>query len=101
MRSTARKQHNILAYPRIERGFFHLTPEGWIRQDHQPFPKDRMETWAYESECPADDAKEQAYLTRTWACPAVSEQGRAAFKMLHGQPVQPQPMRNVTFQCEV
>lgn len=101
MRSIAGQEREIAGYPIVERGFFHLTPEGWIRQDRQPFPEGRMETWAYELECLADDAKEQVCLTRTWTCPAISEQGRAAFKVLHGQPIQPQPMRNVTFQCEV
>jgi hypothetical protein len=49
---------------KIERGFYHLTPNGWARRDHQPFPKDRVETWAYEMECPAEDAKERVRLTR-------------------------------------
>jgi hypothetical protein len=38
-------------FPKIEHGFFHLTPEGWIRKDYHPFPGDRLETWAYEMEC--------------------------------------------------
>lgn len=99
--SAVRKQRRIPEYPKIERGFFHLTPDGWVRQDRQPFPTDRIETWAYEMECPADDAKEQVCLTRTWACPSMSEQGRAAFHSLHGQPIQPQTNRNVKFECEV
>lgn len=94
-------QESARTYPWIERGFFHLTPMGWLRWDTPPFPADRVETWAYEMECPADDAKERVCLTRTWACPAISEQGRAAFRALYGQPVQPQQNRNVTLECEI
>lgn len=101
MRSIAGQEREIAGYPIVERGFFHLTPEGWIRQDRQPFPTNRIETWAYEMNCPADDAKEQVCLTRTWASPSMSEQGRAAFHDLHGEPIRPQPMRNIKLQCEV
>ena len=101
MRGTVRNLREVSAYPQIARGFFHLTPVGWVRRDSQPFPTDRIETWAYVNECPADDAKEQACLIRTWVSPSISEQCRSAFHTLHGQPVQPQPDRNVTFECEV
>lgn len=99
--SAVRKKREIPGYPRIERGFFHLTPGGWVRQDRQPFPTDRIETWAYEMECPAEDTKEQVCLTRTWTCPSLSEQGRSSFHALHGQPIEPQTNRNVKFECEV
>lgn len=28
-------------------GYFHLTPDGWKRQDEEPFPENRVETWQY------------------------------------------------------
>lgn len=88
-------------YPKMERGFFHLTPHGWRRKDHQPFPDDRLETWAYESVCPAVDTKERVNLTRTWLRPGLSEDGRRSFYTCFGDALLPSTQRNVTLECEV
>ncbi len=46
-------------FPKTDRGYFHLTEHGWMRQDLPPFPANRAETWRYEMERPAEDAKER------------------------------------------
>ena len=56
-------------FPRCDSGYFHLTPKGWVRKDIAPFPEDRCETWLYEMEWPAEDAKEQVILTKIWVSP--------------------------------
>ncbi len=88
-------------YPKIERGFYHLTAHGWQRQDVQPFPDDRLETWAYELARPTDDAKERVCLTRTWIRPGMSSDGMQAFHTLFGQPFLPSVDRNITLECQV
>lgn len=88
-------------FPKKERGLFHLTPQGWRRGDNQPFPADRIETWTYEMECPAEDAKEQVCLTRTWICSTATSQVSAALHARFGEPVLPTPERNVTLECQV
>ncbi|HJT41944.1 MAG TPA: hypothetical protein VJ750_00430 [Rhizomicrobium sp.] len=88
-------------FPKNECGFFHLTPEGWVRKDRQPFPQNRVETWAYEMECLAEDAKERVCLTRTWILPEIHSE---AYKSLHarfGEPISSTTERNVTLECEV
>ena len=88
-------------YPQIEHGFYHLLPDGWTRKDCQPFPTDRLETWAYEAELPAEDAKERVCLTRTWKKPGVSATGLQAFHVCFGEALLPTPSRNITLECEV
>lgn len=88
-------------YPRIDTGFFHLTPHGWLRQDHLPFPADRVETWSYHMECPADDAREQVSLCRVWAHPKVELQRRDAIRAQFGDAQLPTTDRNVTLECQV
>jgi hypothetical protein len=85
-------------FPKTEHGFFHLTPEGWIRKDYQPFPGDRLETWAYEMECLAEDAKERACMTRTWIQPELAPQTRESLRIRFGEPMAPTLERNVTLE---
>ena len=89
------------SYPEKEHGFFHLLADWWTRKDTQPFPADRLETWAYEREIPAEDAKERVCLTRTWKRPGMSTDGLNAFHAVLGEALYPTPARNVTFECEV
>lgn len=88
-------------FPKIERGFYHLTHRGWRRVDAQPFPDERLETWAYEMEWPAEDAKEQISLTRTWVRSDMTPRACAALHACFGEPVLPTPDRNVTMECYV
>jgi hypothetical protein len=71
-------------FPKIDRGFFHLTPHGWVRQDYQPFPADRVETWSYEMECLTEDAKERACLTRIWISSSMTPQDHVAIRAHFG-----------------
>jgi hypothetical protein len=88
-------------YPQVDNGLFHLTPRGWLRQDHQPFPSDRLETWSYNMECPADDAKEQVCLRRIWMNAKVGPERRDAMRALFGFPKGPSRERNVTLECQL
>jgi hypothetical protein len=89
------------AYPRADDGYFHLTDTGWVRHDWQPFPSDRLETWKYEMECAAEDAKEQVCLTKVWSNPNTSGEHIAAMQRQFGQPLNPAKGRNVKFECKV
>ena len=88
-------------YPRIERGFYHLLADGWHRKDRQPFPADRLETWAYEMEQLAEDAKERICLTRTWTKPGVSAEGLNELHARFGEALGPAVGRNVTLECDI
>lgn len=88
-------------YPKIERGLFHLLPQGWCRKDQAPYPEDRLETWTYELEIPTEDAKERICLIRTWKKPDMSSETLNELHARFGEPVLPTVCRNVTFECEV
>ena len=87
-------------FPRTESGYFHLTPQGWVRQDSRPFPENRCETWLYEMEWPHEDAKEQVTLTKVWASSA-SETSNDALRARFGDAVAPSPARSVKLECRV
>jgi hypothetical protein len=80
-------------------GFFHLTPYGWARQDGEPFPADRIETWCYEMEVPADDAKERVCLTRVWRHPGLSPEQCDDWRQHFGPPLRASLERNITLEC--
>jgi hypothetical protein len=84
-----------------DKGYFHLTPIGWVRCDQAPFPQDRVETWRYEMEQPESDAKENDRLTRVWFDTRVPMVSRERLRTLYGEAVAPRPDRRLTIQCEV
>ena len=88
-------------FPKTDCGFFHLTPGGWVRQDHQPFPADRVETWSYEMECPAEDSKEQVCLTRIWKKSSLPQGDFDTLRARFGDPLLPTSERNVSLECHV
>lgn len=88
-------------YPKVERGFYHLLPDGWRRRDFEPFPPMRLETWTYEMERPAEGAKENVSLVRSWKKPGAANDKLAAMHIWFGEPVHPNVSRNVTLKCEV
>ena len=88
------------AYPRVDSGFCHLTPDGWVRRDYQPYPADRVETWSYDSRCPADDAKEQVCLRRIWTNAKITPERREDLPTRFGHARSPTPERNVTLECD-
>jgi hypothetical protein len=61
-------------------GYYHLTPEGWRRQDQEPFPENRVETWRYEMEQPSQWSKEYERWSCVWASPDHSRQDRDALR---------------------
>src|SRR5689334_10559396 len=83
------------AFPKSDRGYFHLTPRGWERKDYIPFPQDRRETWFYEMNCEAVDAKEQVTLGRIWTHPECDPKILEHLHALFGEPVPPTSRRNV------
>jgi hypothetical protein len=84
-----------------DKGYFHLTSNGWVRQDNLPYPEGRLETWLYEMECPSDDAKDRVYLTRVWFSPSMTSRARDALRARFGEPLMATPDRNVTLECLV
>jgi hypothetical protein len=84
-----------------DKGYFHLTPRGWVRRDNLPYPDERVETWLYELECPAEDAKDRVYLTRIWFNPGVTPGTRDAIRAKFGEPMMATRERNVTLECLV
>ena len=88
-------------YPRHERGYFHLTENGWMRCDFEPFPPGRVETWAFALNCQAEDAKENIRLSRIWSRPGFDANRLVRLHNRFGEPVQPSPERNVTLECRV
>jgi hypothetical protein len=70
-----------------DRRYFHLTPRGWIRQDHLPYPQDRVETWVYEIKRPAEDAEEEATLVQLWSNPAMKASACDALRAWFAQTV--------------
>jgi hypothetical protein len=89
------------AYPRADEGYFHLTDAGWVRHDCQPYPSRRLETWKYELECEAEDAKEQVCLTEVWSDPTANGEHIAALHRQFGEPLNPVKGRNIKFECDV
>jgi len=88
-------------YPIRDEGFYHLTKHGWIRKDHAPFPTDRIETWAYEMECPAEDAKERICLRRTWKARRWDQQECQNLHSFFGTPVPLIASRNIILEADV
>ena len=88
-------------FPKTDHGFFHLTQEGWVRQDLQPFPSNRVETWQFEMDWPAEDAKERVCLTKVWGLPGAEPGTLKALHAHYGAPVPPTPERNVTLECNI
>jgi hypothetical protein len=84
-----------------DEGYFHLTPDGWVRIDRKPYPANRVETWKYQMEKPALDAKARVRLSRLWVLPAANEASRDALRVRFGDAVMPNPDRNVELDCRV
>jgi hypothetical protein len=87
-------------YPITDEGFYHLTSRGWERKDHAPFPDDRVETWAYQMECLAEDAKEHVCLKRMWKCQNWDQQEARILRARFGTPVPVTVERNITLEAE-
>jgi hypothetical protein len=84
-----------------ENGYFHLTPNGWLRKDSEPFPPYRLETWKYQLERPAQDAKDEVTLTRVWISEDVTDAQSVVLHVRHGEAVQAMLTRNVVLDCHV
>ncbi len=84
-----------------DEGYFHLTPHGWVRFDRKPYPSDRVETWKYQMEKPAPDAKARVRLSRLWVLSTADEASRDALRVRYGDAVMPNPDRNVELNCRV
>jgi len=80
-------------------GFYHLTSKGWSRKDSEPFPDDRYETWQYEEERPASDAKDRIHLTRVWRRPGTTTAELEKLHVRFGEAVTPDADRHLTLDC--
>lgn len=82
-------------------GFFHLTPQGWIRKDFAPYPPDRVETWQYDMERPNPDDKQRAHLTRIWLSTQLPDSQMNALRARFGDALLPMADRHLTIDCRV
>lgn len=87
------------AFSKSDEGFYHLTNAGWLRQDDRPFPAGRFETWRFESETPAVDAKEQIHLTRLWTSADSTPEQRDLLRVRFGYPVRAAHGLHLTIDC--
>lgn len=69
-------------------GFWHLTPNGWVRKDEEPFPSDRLETWHYSMSQASGWSQEHRSWTCTWASPDHSRADRDMLRIQHPIPDQ-------------
>ncbi len=84
-----------------DRGHFHLTPNGWVRCDDEPYPSNRVETWLYEMDQPEEDSKEFDTLTRLWVSETVSPVAREALRARFGEPLVVTKNRKLVIQSRV
>jgi hypothetical protein len=89
------------AFQKDDFGYFHLTERGWIRRDALPFPSDRVETWRYEEERPASDAKDRIRLTRIWSDHTVTDYRRNELRIKFGNAIAPTEDRHLVIDCLV
>jgi hypothetical protein len=68
-----------MAYDRDD-GYFHLTPDGWKRQDEEPFPENRIETWQYSMHQASGWSKENVSWSCVWASPDHSPSEREVLR---------------------
>jgi hypothetical protein len=83
-----------------DKGYFHLTPRGWVRQDQLPHPEDRVETWLYQPE-PEESAEIQLCLTRVWIDPGMTVRERDALRAKFARPQRIMAERNLMRECLV
>lgn len=86
-------------YPKVDEGFYHLTATGWQRRDIQPFPADRIETWRFRSETPADDAKQRVHLERLWISHHITASERDQIRARFGYPFWASHDLHLTIDC--
>ena len=68
-----------MAYDRDE-GFFHLTATGWRRQDIEPYPEGRIETWLFKSSQTSGWSSEQVSMVAVWAAKNIPRADRDALR---------------------
>lgn len=86
-----------MAYHSAE-GTFHLTANGWIEKDDEPFPSDRAEAWQYSMHQSSGFSKERISFRCVWADPAISRTDRDALRKRIGSPecVHPSSMSKIS-----
>ena len=78
-----------------------ITQTGWTRKDSEPPPSGCLETWRYELDRPAPDAKDEVTLTRIWISKDVTDAQSIALHTQHGEAVESTHERNVILHCDV
>jgi hypothetical protein len=74
-----------VAYDSDER-CFHLTPQGWVREDNEPYPADRIETWHYSMSQASGWSRERRSLSCEWATPTLTRAERDKIRKKFGWP---------------
>jgi hypothetical protein len=67
-------------------GFFHLTLEGWVRKDDEPFSEGRVETWRYSMLQSSGWSEVRRRLHCRWVDPNRSRVDRDAIRKRFGWP---------------
>lgn len=67
-------------------GYWHMTREGWLRQDTEPFPSGRIETWKYSMKQSYPTQPEHHDFWLEWTDDAVSAAERDQIREQLGMP---------------
>jgi hypothetical protein len=67
-------------------GYFHLTEKGWVREDDEPFPAYRIETWRYSMHQASGWSREQRSLSCEWVAPNLDRAERDKIREKFGWP---------------
>ncbi|MGD0288487.1 MAG: hypothetical protein ABSC63_02370 [Candidatus Binataceae bacterium] len=49
--------------------FYHLTPDGWLTKNEEPFPRDRVETWERRMRQSSGWSREDVWWQCVWVEP--------------------------------
>ena len=79
-----------------DNGYFHLMTTGWVRQDEEPFPEGRVETWHYTMSQASGWSREYRSLHCDWVSPDVSRADRDALREKFGDAISFPPSRDNT-----
>lgn len=69
-----------------DEGYFHLTRQGWVRKDGEPYPNDRIETWHYSMHQSSGWSAEKRNLSCSWADSKLGRPERDGLRNQFGWP---------------
>jgi hypothetical protein len=84
-----------MAYDSDE-GHFHLMREGWVREDNEPYPTGRIETWRYSMHQASGWSREYRSLICEWVTSTLAQSERDSIRNKFGWPYGMTRSRDVT-----